>query len=80
MIQKKEINFPRGIKNNDKDLIIFPNRLDSCSYPSYLGQTSILPYHVPFRALTNQDYGNLLVAGKTMAQTFHAQVRLFCTN
>ena len=28
------------------------------------------PYYIPFRALTNRDVKNLLVAGKTMAQTF----------
>ena len=31
-----------------------------------------LPFTIPFRALTNEGYGNLLVAGKTMAQTFLA--------
>ncbi len=31
-----------------------------------------LPFYLPFRALTNDRYGNLLVAGKTMAQTFLA--------
>jgi hypothetical protein len=30
------------------------------------------PYYIPFRALTNRDVKNLLVAGKTMAQTFLA--------
>ena len=43
-----------------------------CQYPSYLNQADIKPYFVPFRALTNKKYSNLLVAGKTMAQTFHA--------
>ncbi|MEI8027347.1 MAG: FAD-dependent oxidoreductase [Pseudomonadota bacterium] len=28
------------------------------------------PYYIPFRSLTNRDVKNLLVAGKTMAQTF----------
>ena len=32
----------------------------------------ILPYFVPFRAMTNRDFGNLIVAGKTMAQSFLA--------
>lgn len=31
-----------------------------------------LPFYIPYRALTNRDYDNLLVAGKTMAQTFMA--------
>lgn len=43
-----------------------------CKYPAYLGDRSIKPYYVPFRALTNRDFGNMLVAGKTMAQTFKA--------
>ena len=28
--------------------------------------------YIPFRALTHRDCGNLLVAGKTMAMSFHA--------
>jgi hypothetical protein len=47
--------------------------LASCEYPSFAehpGDT--LPFYVPFRALTNRQFGNLLVAGKTMAQTFVA--------
>jgi prophage DNA circulation protein len=31
-----------------------------------------LPFHIPFRALTHRDVSNLLVAGKTMAQSFLA--------
>ena len=31
-----------------------------------------LPFCIPFRSLTNERYGNLLVAGKTMAQSFLA--------
>lgn len=45
---------------------------DACYYPSYLKESDIKPYYVPFRALTNKKFTNLLVAGKTMAQTFHA--------
>ncbi len=47
--------------------------LANCIYPSFAehpGDT--LPFYIPFRALTNRKYGNLLVAGKTMAQTFVA--------
>lgn len=43
-----------------------------CSWPAYMNNHAILPYHIPFRALTNQKYRNLLVAGKTMSQTFLA--------
>jgi prophage DNA circulation protein len=31
-----------------------------------------LPFSIPFRALTHRDLSNLLVAGKTMAQSFLA--------
>ncbi len=31
-----------------------------------------MPFYIPFCALTNRAYGNLLVAGKTMAQSFMA--------
>jgi hypothetical protein len=31
-----------------------------------------LPFYIPFRALTHRDLSNLLVAGKTMAQSFLA--------
>ena len=43
----------------------------SCPYPSYLVNASgrpVLPYYLPFRALTVQESPNLLVAGKTMSQ------------
>ena len=45
-----------------------------CGLPSYLNSVSItpVPYHLPLRALTNNSVKNLLVAGKTMAQTFFA--------
>jgi hypothetical protein len=43
-----------------------------CSYPAYLANATLLPYYLPFRALLNGGASNLLVAGKTMAQTFHA--------
>lgn len=45
----------------------------NCPWPRYISNRSILPYHIPFRALTNQDFDNLLVAGITMAQTFQAE-------
>ena len=42
-----------------------------CKFPSYITSAhETLPFCIPFRALTNESYGNLLVAGKTMAQGF----------
>lgn len=48
--------------------------LSGCRYPSYVQAAGheTLPFFIPFRALTNRDVSNLLVAGKTMAQTFLA--------
>ena len=40
--------------------------------PAYLNSTPTLPFMIPFRALTNKDFSNLLVAGKTMAQSYMA--------
>lgn len=40
-------------------------------YP-FQGDQPTLPFYIPFRALTNRGYGNLLMAGKTMAQSFQA--------
>jgi hypothetical protein len=47
--------------------------LDDCSYPAYMNNSRyipVLPYFIPLRAMTNANYSNLLVAGKTMAQSF----------
>ncbi len=42
-------------------------------YPAYIdAEYQIAPFTIPFRALTNDGVGNLLVAGKTMAQSFLA--------
>jgi hypothetical protein len=41
-----------------------------CRYPEYNHLT--LPFYLPFRAHTNRDVENLLVTGKTMAQSFLA--------
>jgi hypothetical protein len=46
--------------------------LRGCRYPAHVKEYDVLPFYVPFRALTNESYGNLLVAGKTMAQSFMA--------
>jgi hypothetical protein len=48
-----------------------------CPYQAYLiagDPRAVLPYYLPFRALTSADAPNLLVpvAGKTMAQSFWA--------
>ncbi len=44
--------------------------LHTCRLPSWaFGSPLTLPYFIPFRALTNADLENLLVAGKTMAQS-----------
>jgi hypothetical protein len=49
---------------------------DVCSYPAYLNYTEdpfpAVPYYVPFRALTVRGVPNLLVSGKSMAQTYLA--------
>lgn len=44
--------------------------MHNCSIPKHSNET--LPFFVPLRALTNNKVENLLVAGKTMAQTFLA--------
>lgn len=47
--------------------------MSTCQMPAYIvGAHDTLPFYIPFRSLTNQRYGNLLVAGKTMAQSFLA--------
>ncbi|HSO34377.1 MAG TPA: FAD-dependent oxidoreductase [Labilithrix sp.] len=48
--------------------------ISGCRYPSYIAEAGheTLPFFIPFRALTNRDVKNLLVAGKTMAQSFLA--------
>jgi hypothetical protein len=48
--------------------IHFMNR---CSYLPYIHEEySVLPYYIPLRAMTNRDIDNLVVIGKTMAQSF----------
>ncbi len=47
--------------------------LDNCDTPSYIVSAhDTLPFYIPFRALTNNQLDNFLVAGKTMAQSFLA--------
>lgn len=44
-----------------------------CPYPSYIvAGNPVLPYFIPFRALTVDKAPNLLVAGKNMATSFFA--------
>ncbi|EDQ86953.1 uncharacterized protein MONBRDRAFT_27772 [Monosiga brevicollis MX1] len=47
------------------------HHLHICTYPDYMLNHTTKPYYIPFRALTVANASNLLVAGKTMAQTFH---------
>jgi len=54
------------------DMHLLDKSRSGCNYPSYLSQTAILPSFLPFRALTVTNRPNLLVAGKALAQTFHA--------
>ena len=44
--------------------------LTGCGYPGNV-EAYALPYYIPLRALTNRDFSNLLVAGKTMAQSWN---------
>ncbi len=47
--------------------------LAGCEYPKYIsGAHDTLPFCIPFRALTHHRHQNLLVTGKTMAQSFLA--------
>lgn len=48
--------------------------LRGCKLPGYFYgfDPKTLPYHIPLRALTNRGVDNLLVAGKTMAQSLLA--------
>lgn len=49
------------------------HRLVGYDYPPGIEENHpTLPFYLPLRALTNDGYDNLLVAGKTMAQTFLA--------
>jgi hypothetical protein len=51
--------------------------LRTCALPSYLSsELHALPFFIPLRALTNDRVENLLVAGKTMAQSFKANAAI----
>jgi len=59
-----------GLGNYNDDV----HPLKSCKYPAYMASAGhgSKPFYLPLRALTVEGADNLLVAGKTMAQTFHA--------
>ncbi|MFW5741516.1 MAG: FAD-dependent oxidoreductase, partial [Myxococcota bacterium] len=60
-----------GLYNGD----IHPLR--TCDYPAYLyHEVDAMPFFIPLRALTNKSVDNLLVAGKTMAQSFQANAAI----
>lgn len=47
--------------------------ISGCTLPQYLTEAhDTLPFCIPFRALTHRELENMLVAGKTMAQSFLA--------
>jgi len=48
--------------------------LQNCEYPDYITccKHPVLPYYIPFRALTSSEVDNMLVSGKGMAQSFLA--------
>ena len=44
---------------------------DTCALPSYIRPNArVLPFFIPFRALTVDGHPNVLVAGKNMATSF----------
>lgn len=76
-----DLTGPAGAKTGT----IFPDRIalgaypadvhpiSGCTMPGYVvAAHDTLPFCIPFRALTHRNLGNLLVAGKTMAQSFLA--------
>jgi len=48
--------------------------IKNCTYPDEGNNKHYLPlpYFIPYRALTNKKYENLLVSGRSMSQTFLA--------
>lgn len=76
-----DLTGPAGAKTGK----IFPDRIalgaypadvhpiSGCEMPDYVvAAHDTLPFCIPFRALTHRELGNLLVTGKTMAQSFLA--------
>jgi hypothetical protein len=48
------------------------HRLDTCMLPGYMANHTTHPFYLPARMMVQRGVGNLLLAGKTAAQTFHA--------
>jgi hypothetical protein len=49
----------------------------ACAYPEYIKPgAAVLPYYIPFRALTVDGAPNMLVAGKLMATSFFANAAM----
>jgi len=61
--------FPDRVAIGDYNAFDF-HAMQRCTLPTWAGK--LQPYYLPLRALTSQDVPNLLVAGKTMAQTTSA--------
>lgn len=56
------------------DVDIHP--IQNCKYPDYmLSYYPILPFFIPLRAMTNAKFENLVVTGKTMAQSFLGKIK-----
>ena len=52
---------------------IHPLEHGQCSnYPSYVNAVSTKPFGIPFRAIATDSIPNVLLAGKTIAASFHA--------
>lgn len=69
--QKTGTVFPDRIALGAYPADIHP--IAGCDMPDYCTAAhDTLPFCIPFRALTHRDLGNLLVVGKTMAQSFLA--------
>ncbi len=67
--QKSGTKFPDRIALGAYPADIHP--LSGCDYPDYVSAAhDTLPFYIPFRALTHYRLENVLVAGKTMAQSF----------
>jgi hypothetical protein len=60
-----------GFYPADSHLVDFPCG-GAARPPAYAANKTMSPFFIPFRALTVDGIGNLLVAGKTMAQTWMA--------
>jgi hypothetical protein len=48
------------------------HKLTTCNLPQYQWKNETKPYYIPFRSLTVDKYENFLVAGRQMAESFHA--------